>query len=77
MIPQPSFAGNDRIRDLETYGYKHGTFLGNSGHVRVTVSPQQVKVEYVRSCLPQDETDQHKNGEVADSYTIEGKGVNK
>ena len=31
MIPQPSFAGNDRIRDLETYGYKQGTFLGNSG----------------------------------------------
>ncbi len=47
MIPQPSFAGDDRIRDLQNYGYKHGTFLGNSGHVRVTVSPEQVKVDYV------------------------------
>ena len=70
MIPQPSFAGNDRIRDLKTYGYKHGTFLGNTGHVRVTVSPDRVKVDYIRSYLPNEETDQHKNGEIADSYTI-------
>jgi len=49
MVPQPSFAGTDRIRDLENYGYKHGTFLGNSGHVRVTVSADKVLVEYVKS----------------------------
>jgi len=49
MVPQPSFAGNDRIRDLENYGYKQGTFLGNSGHMRVTVSPDKVVVEYVKS----------------------------
>jgi hypothetical protein len=49
MVPQPSFAGNDSIRDLENYGYKHGAFLGNSGHVRVTVSPHKVVVEYVKS----------------------------
>jgi hypothetical protein len=49
MVPQPSFAGDDRIRDLETYGYRQGTFLGNSGHVRVLVSPNKVVVDYVRS----------------------------
>ena len=49
MVPQPSFAGNDRIRDLENYGYKQGTFLGNSGHVRVSVSPEKVVVDYVKS----------------------------
>jgi hypothetical protein len=49
MIPQPSFAGNDRIRDLENYGYKKGVFLGNAGHVRVTVSPEKLVVNYVRS----------------------------
>jgi len=49
MVPQPSFAGNDRIRDLETYGYKQGKFLANSGHVRVTVSPGKVIVDYVKS----------------------------
>ena len=68
MVPQPSFAGNDRIRDLETYGYKNGKFLGNSGHVRVTVSPIQVKVEYIRSILPKEESDQHKNRESADQF---------
>lgn len=49
MIPQPSFAGDDRIRDLQNYGYKQGVFLGNSGHVRVTVSPANVRVEYVKA----------------------------
>jgi hypothetical protein len=70
MIPQPNFAGTDRIRDLENYGYKQGTFLGNSGHVRVAVSPDQIKVDYIRSYLPKDETEQHKNGEVACHYSI-------
>jgi hypothetical protein len=70
MVPQPSFAGNDRIRDLENYGYKRGKFLGNSGHVRVAVSPDFVKVDYVRSWLPQGESDGHKNDEVAYGYTI-------
>ena len=73
MVPQPSFAGNDRIRDLEAYGYKQGTFLGNSGHVRVTVAPDKVTVEYIRSVLPQDETAQRKNGEAADHCQIQAK----
>ena len=70
MIPQPSFAGDDRIRDLENYGYKQGTFQGNSGHVRVTVSPEKVRVEYVRSYLPSDATAQHPNGEISCFYEI-------
>jgi hypothetical protein len=49
MIPQPSFAGDDRIRDLENYGYKQGVFRGNSGHVRVNVSPEKITVDYVKS----------------------------
>ena len=49
MVPQPSFAGDDRIRDLQAYGYKHGTLLGNAGHVRVSVAPQAVMAEYVKS----------------------------
>lgn len=61
MVPQPSFAGDDRIRDLENYGYRHGAFLGNSGHVRVTVSPKNVLVEYVKSSSEMT---------VADRYTL-------
>jgi Calcineurin-like phosphoesterase len=49
MIPQPSFAGDDRIRDLQNYGYKQGVFRGNAGHVRVNVSPNIIVVDYVRA----------------------------
>ena len=64
MVPQPSFAGTDRIRDLETYGYKQGTFLGNSGHVRVSVSSGKVTVDYVESSP---------GARIADSYIIAGR----
>lgn len=43
-----------------------GTVLGNSGHLRVTVSPSQARVEYVRAFLPGDGT----NGSVSDSYEV-------
>jgi hypothetical protein len=44
--------------------------LPNAGHLRVTVSPLGVRVDYVRSCLPKDETADRKDAEVAFSYTI-------
>lgn len=53
--------------------YKTGVKLPNSGHVRVTVSAADVKVEYVRAWLSKDEKDGHTNGEVAYSYTITAK----
>ena len=54
--------------------YPAGEKLPNSGHLRVTVSPEQVQVDYVRCYLPKDETDQRKSGEVAHSYTIKPRG---
>jgi hypothetical protein len=60
MVPQPSFAGDDRIRDLQNYGYKQGVLRGNSGHVRVIVSPEKVVVDYVKSTL---------DHEIADTVT--------
>ncbi len=54
--------------------YQSGVKLPNSGHLRVTVSPEQVKVDYVRCYLPKDETGQRKTGEVAYSYAIKAKG---
>ena len=53
--------------------FQSGEKLPNSGYLRVTVSPQQVKVDYVRCYLPKDETDRRKSGEVAYSYTIKPK----
>ena len=53
--------------------YQSGVKLPNSGHLRVTVSPDQVRVDYVRCYLPKDETDQQKNGTIAYSYAIPAK----
>ncbi|MCE9615254.1 MAG: metallophosphoesterase [Lentisphaerae bacterium] len=53
--------------------YRCGDILPNSGHLRVTVSVQEVAVDYVRSWLAQDETDVRKNGETAFRYTIRTK----
>ncbi len=45
--------------------------IGGSGHLRVTVSPACVKVDFVRVYLPADTlSGLHHNGEVAFSYTI-------
>jgi phosphodiesterase/alkaline phosphatase D-like protein len=68
--PKPDDAGYA----WEPYGYGYteghypdGYLIPNSGHIRVTVSPNDVKVDYVRSYLPGDGN----NTEVAHSFTIE------
>ncbi len=53
--------------------YTSGTKLGNSGYLRVTVSPEEAKVEYVRCWLPKEETEKQKTGDVAHTYTIKAK----
>ncbi len=50
--------------------YDSGDTLANTGYVRVSVAPASVRVEYVRTYLPQDETADRRSGEVAFSYTI-------
>jgi hypothetical protein len=55
--------------------YQSGVKLPNAGHLHVTVSPEQVKVDYVRCYLPKDENDRRKTGEIADTYTIKAKTV--
>ena len=52
--------------------YASAVKLPNSGHLRVTVSPEQVKVDYVRCYLPKDETATQKTGQIAYSYTVTG-----
>ena len=61
MVPQPIFAGDDCIRDLQNYGYRQGVFRGNSGHVRVDVSPGKALVSYLKSAP---------DSPVADSFEI-------
>jgi hypothetical protein len=67
--PKPDDAGYD----WEPYGYGYienhypnAIQIPNSGHIRVTVSPDEAEIEYIRSYLPGDGT----NGEIAHSTTI-------
>jgi hypothetical protein len=53
--------------------YATATKLPNSGFLKVTVSSDQVNVDYVRCYLPKDEIQDHKTGDIAHSYTIKAK----
>ena len=53
--------------------YASGKKLPSSGYLRVTVSPAEVKVDYVRSFLPKDETPETAHGMIAHSYRIKSK----
>ena len=51
--------------------YRSGDVLPNSGHLRVTVRPDDVKVDYVRAVLPGEEKRAGtENGQVGFSYTV-------
>lgn len=52
--------------------YTSGTTFPNSGYLRVTVSSQNVTVDYVKSYLPSQETATEYNGMVAYSYVLPG-----
>ncbi len=69
-VPQPSAKNNMSGANLAAaYHYASGTILSSSGHLRVTVGPDRVQAQYIRSWLPASETSQQKNGEVADTWT--------
>ena len=70
-VPQPGCPGDGRApRSAAEYGYADGTILGSSGHMRVSVSPEKMKADYVRSILPKDQAGPLKNGTVADHYEL-------
>jgi len=67
-VPQPGSARPNSTDSAADYGYVNGTILGGPGHMRVTVSPEQVTVDYVRSYI--EEKPDQQNGQVDFSYTI-------
>ncbi|KYC52088.1 MAG: PhoD-like phosphatase [Candidatus Methanofastidiosum methylothiophilum] len=62
-LPNPA---DDTYNAFNKDAYKTGDTLPNSGYMRITVSPERVNVEYVRSFLPGDGT----NGEIAYNYEV-------
>ncbi|MCZ0954286.1 MAG: metallophosphoesterase [Rhodospirillaceae bacterium] len=65
--PNPA---DDRYLGRNKQSYLSGTVLDNSGYLNVTVAPEGVTVDYIRSWLPEDEVDGRVQGEVAYSYTV-------
>jgi len=70
MVPQPGHPGSERLKNVDEYGYVRGDFLSPAGHIRVSVSAEMAKIDYVRSVLPQSETSERKNKAVAYSFKI-------
>ena len=68
--PQPSAGGTELGNRGKQYNYVHGTVLGGTGYLRVRVSPEDVKVDYVETWVPAKETATRKNGMIADTYTV-------
>ncbi len=67
--PQPGTA-NFSTASAGDGQYVQGTILPNSGHLRVTVSPANTKVEYVRAVPPSKETPTLKNRTISHTYTM-------
>jgi len=67
LVPQTGYPGNGKPpRSTAEYGYLSGTILGSPGHLRVKVSAQRAKVEYVRCGLSG-------TGGVADAYEVQAR----
>ncbi len=64
----PNFEG-DGDQDFRS-AYRTGDYLPSSGHLRVSVSPESARVDYIRSWMPKDESPQRKQGEIAFSYAV-------
>jgi hypothetical protein len=69
VVPQPSNRNITNVQASE-YGYVKGDFLPGRGYLKVSVSPENVKIDYIRTYLPSEENATLKNGEIAYSYTV-------
>lgn len=70
LCPQPSLPNFGGPNQAEEYGYFAGQILPDAGHLRVSVSPDGVKTEYVRAYLPGQETPTRHNRDVSATYFI-------
>lgn len=66
-VPNPA---DDTYTAFNRDAYRSGTVLPNAGHLRVTVSSDNVRVDYVRSYLASHETSERQDGDVTFTYTI-------
>jgi hypothetical protein len=70
-LPQPGAPNFNNGPDLAAaYHYQSGVIVSSSGHLRVTVSPDTTRVDYVRAYRLQDENSERHNGDISDTYTL-------
>lgn len=70
-VPQPSALNTNNAANLaREYHYDSGVVLSSAGHLRVTVTPNDVTSEYVRTWLPEQETSQRRNGQIDHRWVI-------
>jgi len=65
-VPNPA---DDTYQAFNRDAYRTGDILPNSGHLLVTVSPENVRLDYVRSFLPEDKAE-GENGTTAFSFRL-------
>jgi predicted phosphodiesterase len=74
-VPQPGNESNGKPpRFAAEYGYKTGTILGGSGHMRVTVTPTRIIANYIACLLPAAETKGRQNRKALHSYVVPAAG---
>ena len=71
-MPGAQAAARNNANAGNRYKYT-GKVVGGTGYLRVRVSPDDVKVDYVQTWLPSQETATLKNGMLGDSYTIKAR----
>jgi hypothetical protein len=69
-VPQPATMSSPKASPGAEYGYVNGVMLASPGHLRVSVSPASVRVDYIGSSLPGDTRSNLNNGAVVYSYTV-------
>ncbi|MCX6909260.1 MAG: metallophosphoesterase family protein [Verrucomicrobia bacterium] len=70
-VPQPGNEGGSHVsRFAAEYGYKAGTILGGSGHMRITVSPNKVAADYIACFLSAAQAKDRQNRKIVHSYVI-------
>jgi len=68
--PQPSLPNFNYPSQAAAYGYLAGQIVGNSGHLKVTVTGTGLQVDYVRAYLPSQESATRHNKDISATYTI-------
>jgi len=72
-VPQPGHPASIYARMAADYGYLQGVVRGDSGHLRIRVEPQQLRVDFIGSELDRSGKPAGNNGQVLHSYVVSPK----